>query len=138
MTDDTVHVREHPSEEVDEGLLARVPEEIVPLGAGCLAAATGITLIGALFGWYAILTGRMFGYESFYVWTAAFEFTAVTGVQAVGTFYARRRIKWMWTMLAAIIGMFTFIVIPLSVGALICLGLGKYHFSGHTPLTKEE
>lgn len=138
MTDDTAGIFERPTEEVDEGVLAHVPEEVVPLGAGCLAAATGITLVGALFGWYAILTGRTFGYSPFYVWTAAFEFTAVSAVHAVGTYYARRRIKWMWTMLAAILGMFTFVVIPLNLCALLCLGLGKYHFSGHTPLTKDE
>lgn len=124
--------------ECEDVFLARIPEWVVPLGAGCLAAATGITLVGALYGWYAVVTGQTLGYPQFYIILAAAEFSFVTVLQAVGTHYARQRIKWMWTMLAAIFGAFTFVVVPLSIVAVLCLGSGKYHFASHTPQTTHE
>lgn len=134
MTDETGDAEgAEPGHAVDEPLLARVPEWVVSLGAGALLTSTLLTLGAAVFAGYAITTGRYYGYEPYQLGLATFQFTAVTVFQAVGVYFARRRIRWMWAMLAAIGGALTFIALPFAAVALVCIGIGKYHFALDTP-----
>lgn len=123
---------QHVPEE-DERLLARVPRWVLTLGAGSLFTATLITLVGSLFLWYSISQRRFYGYEPYKVTLLAVQFTGVTLFQAVAVRWARNRIRWMWVMLAAIAGSLTFVPIPFTAVSLLCVGLGKYHFTFDTP-----
>jgi hypothetical protein len=131
MTDETASTDGHAAEE-DDRLLARVPEWIVALGAGSLAAATLVTFVAALFMGYSFATSQWYGYQPYQIGFATLQFTGVTVFQAAGTHFARERTRWMWVMLAAIAGSLTLIVLPFTVVALFCIGLGKYHFSAYT------
>jgi hypothetical protein len=119
----------------DDPLLARVPEWVVPLGAGSLAASTLITTAIAIFIAYSIATGQRYGFESYELYLAEVQFILVTLFQAVGVYFARQRIRWIWVMLAAILGSLAFVTIPFTAVAVVCLGIGKYHFASHTPTT---
>lgn len=125
---------QHVPEEEDR-LLARVPEWVVALGAGSLLTATLITLAGSLFLWYSVSQRRFYGYEPYKIVLASVQFTGVTLFQAVGVHWARNRIRWMWVMLAAIGGSLTFVALPFTAVALVCVGLGKYHFTLETPVS---
>jgi hypothetical protein len=123
---------QHVPEE-DERLLARVPEWVVALGAGSLFTATLLTLAGTVFLWYSVANGRWYGYEPYKVVLLAVQFTAVTGFQALGVRWARKRVRWMWVMLAGVGGSLTFVALPFTAVALVCVWLGKYHFTFDTP-----
>ena len=123
---------QHVPEE-DDRLLARVPEWVVPLGAGSLLTATLVTLAGTVFLWYSVSQRRFYGYEPYQITLAAVQFTGVTAFQAVGVHWARNRIRWMWVMLAAVAGSLTFIALPFTAVTLLCVGLGRYHFTLETP-----
>ncbi len=123
---------QHVPEE-DDRLLARVPEWVVTLGAGSLFTATLITLVGSIFLWYSVSQRRFYGYEPYKVVLLAVQFTGVTLFQSVGVRWARSRIRWMWVMLAAIAGSLTFVALPFTAVTLLCVGLGKYHFTFDTP-----
>lgn len=125
---------QHVPEE-DDRLLARVPEWVVSLGAGSLLTATLITLAGTVFLWSAVADGRWYGYQPYKIVLAGLQFTMVTVFQAVGVYFARKRIKWMWVMLAAVAGSLTFVALPFTAVALVCVGLGKYHFTLDTPVS---
>lgn len=114
-------------------VLARVPEAVIPLGAGSLATATLLTLAGAGFIAYSIATGQFYGYQPYQIFLAGFQFSVATIAQVIGVHFARQRVRWTWVMIAGALGTLTFIALPFSVLALVCLGLGKYHFSSHTP-----
>lgn len=131
MTDETASTDRHAPKE-DDQLLARVPEWVVALGAGALATATLLTFVAALFMGYSFATNQWYGYPPYQIGFATLQFTGVTIFQAAGTYYARERTRWMWVMLAAIAGSLTLIVLPFTVVALFCIGLGKYHFSSYT------
>lgn len=131
MTDDTDGAQAETVE--DEPLLARVPEWVVHLGAGSLATSTLLTAAGAIFVGYAIATGQHFGFQSFELYVAAFQFVLVTVAQAAGVYFARRQVRWTWVMLAAILGSLAVITLPFTVLALLCTALGKYHFASYTP-----
>lgn len=120
-------------EAVREPLLARVPEWVVALGAGALLASTLITLGAAAFTGYSITAGRYYGYQPWQIGLATLQFGAATIFQAAGVYFARRRVRWMIVMLAAILGSLTFIALPFSFVALVCVGIGKYHFAQTTP-----
>lgn len=123
---------QHVPEE-DDHLLSWVPEWVVTLGAGSLFTATLLTLAGAVFLWYSVSRGTFYGYEPYKVVLLAVQFTLVTAFQAVGIRWARKRIRWMWVMLAAIAGSLTFVPLPFTALALLCVGLGKHHFTFATP-----
>jgi hypothetical protein len=131
MTDETTSTNQHTAEE-DDRLLARVPEWVVALGAGTLATATLVTCVAALFMAYSFVTSQWYGYQPYQIAFATLQFTGVTIFQAVGTYFARDRTRWMWVMLSAIAGSLTLIVLPFTVVTLFCIGLGKYHFSSYT------
>ena len=130
MTDQTGSTDQHAVDE-DDGLLARIPEWVVALGAGTLATSTLLTCAAALFMGYSVVTSQWYGFQPYQIWFATLQFTAVTIFQAAGTYYARDRTRWMWVMLSAIAGSLTLIVLPFTVVALFCIGLGKYHFSSY-------
>ena len=119
--------------EDEEKLLARVPEWVVALGAGSLLAATVLTFLGSLFLSYSVTQRQFYGYEPYKVVLLAVQFTGVTAFQALGVRWARARIRWMWVMLAAVGGSLTFVALPFTALALLCVGLGKYHFTFDTP-----
>jgi hypothetical protein len=123
---------QHVPEE-DDRLLSWIPEWVVVLGAGSLFTATLITLVGTGFLWYSVFDGRFYGYEPYKVVLLAVQFTAVTAFQAVGVRWARNRIRWMWVMLAAVAGSLTFVPLPFTALTLLCVGLGRHHFTFHTP-----
>ena len=116
-----------------EPLLARVPEWVVPLGAGFLLAATLVTLGAAGFVAFSLWTGRTYDYARWQLVLALLQFGFVTLLLAVGTRYARQRRRWLIAVLAALAGSLTGIAAPLTLPALACLGLGKYHFALETP-----
>ncbi|WP_458189023.1 hypothetical protein [Haladaptatus sp. NG-WS-4] len=126
------HADQHVPEE-DTHLLARVPGWVVALGAGSLMTATLITLVGTVFLWYSVSQGLFYGYEPYEIVLAGVQFTGVTAFQAIGVHWARQRVRWMWVMLAAIAGSLTFVALPFTAVALVCIGLGKYHFTLETP-----
>lgn len=119
-----------------EPLLAGVPEWVVALGAGSLLASTLITLGAAAFAGYSITAGQFYGYQPWQLGLATFQFSAATVFQAAGVYFARKRIRWLLVMLAAILGSLTFIALPFTVVALVCIGLGKYHFAQVTPIER--
>ena len=134
--DATNHGDEEPEERgevVKQPLLARVPEWVVALGSGALLASTIITLGATAFVAYGLSTGRYFGYQPWQIGLATLQFAAATIFQAAGVYFARKQIRWMIVMLAAILGSLTFIALPFSLVALVCLGIGKYHFAQDTP-----
>lgn len=116
-----------------EPLWARVPEWVVPLGAGFLLAATLVTLAAAGFVAYSLATGRTYDYARWQLVLALVQFGFVTALLGLGTRYARQRRRWLVAVLAALAGSLTGIAAPLTLPALACLGLGKYHFSLDTP-----
>ena len=118
---------------VAEPLLARVPEWVIPLGAGFLFAATLVTLAALGFVAFSLLTGRTYGFARWQLVLALVQFGLVTLLLGLGTRYARQRRRWLIAMLSALAGTLTGIAAPLTVPALICLGFGKYHFSLETP-----
>lgn len=123
---------QHVAEE-DDRLLARVPEWVVALGAGSLFTATLVTLVGMVFLWYSVFQRRFYGFEPYKVVLLAVQFTGVTVFQALGVRWGRHRIRWMWVMLSAIAGALTFVALPFSAIAVLCVGVGKYHFTMNTP-----
>lgn len=120
-------------EHVEEGVLDKVPVSVVSLGAGFLLASTLVSAVGAIYGWYSIATGQFYGFPPYALVLLSLEFTFVTIVHAAATRWARQRTRWLWVMLAAILGLFLIVTIPLNLPAIVCLGLGKRHFSSHTP-----
>lgn len=121
-------------EVVDEPILAGIPEWVIPLGAGCLLASTLLVLGATAFTAYSLANGRYYGYAGWELGLATFQFSLATVLQAVGVYFARKRVRWMIVMLAAIIGTLTIIAIPFTLVAIVCLGLGKYHFTQATPV----
>lgn len=117
----------------EEPWLARVPDGVNSLGAGALATATLITFVGACFIVYSILNGELYGYRPYQMMLALMQFSVATLVLALGVHFARQRTRWTLVMLAAALGSLTFITIPFTATAFICVGLGKYHFASYTP-----
>lgn len=125
-----------PEEEGAEpggGVLARVPEWVVPLGAGGLLAATLVTAGMAAFVAYLLATGRTLDFQRYQLVLGLFQFGVLTLFQAVGIYLARKRMRWTVTMVAAIMGATALLTIPFSVLAVVCLGLGRHHFRLATP-----
>lgn len=118
---------------VDQPPLARVPEWVVALGAGALLASALVTFGLAVFAGYSLAAGRFYGYQPWQIGLATMQFGAATVFQAAGVYFARKRVRWMLVMLAAILGSLTFVALPFTLVALVCIGLGKYHFAQVTP-----
>lgn len=119
----------------DEPLLARVPEWVIPLGAGSLATSALITAAISMFIAYSIVIGHRHGFERYELYLAQLQFILVTIFQIGGVYFARKRIRWIWVMLAAVLGSLAFVTIPFTGVAVICLGISKYHFSSYTPIS---
>lgn len=121
------------TEAVDEPLLARAPEWPVALGAGSLAAATLVTLAGTLFFVRALVTGQAVDFAPARLGVAALQFGVVSILLGLATRFARQRRRWLFVMLAAAAGLLTIVAAPLSLLALVCIGVGRYHFALDTP-----
>lgn len=119
---------------VRQPILARVPEWVVPLGAGALFASTLITFGATIFAAYSLMIGQYYGFEPHQIGLASLQFTLATVLQAAGVYFARKRVRWMIVMLAAILGSLTFLALPFSLVALVCIGVGRYHFAQATPI----
>lgn len=129
---------ERPEEEPEEepagsGLLGRVPEWVVALGAGCLLAATLITAFMAVFVSYLLVTDQLFGFARSRLMLGLVQFVVLTITQAVGVYLARKRMRWMFTMIFAIMGATALLTLPFSIPAVALLWLGKRHFQHSTP-----
>lgn len=122
-------------------LLDRVPEATVALGAGCLLAATLITLFVFAVGVYTLLTGsyatlqvgETTGVRPSQVLLLVVTFGFATAFQAVGVRWARRRTNWTWVMLGCAMGTVSVVASPFALPAAALLFLGKRHFSMSTP-----
>lgn len=125
-----------------EGLLARVPEWVVPLGAGFLLTSTLVTAALAVLSAYLLLTGNYAGpLEPFAPYGSrmilvVLQSTFATVFQGAGTYFARQRTHWGTVMLAGIFGSLVFVTLPFTVPSLVLVGLGKYHFSLATPVDR--
>ena len=113
------------------GLLPTVPNTVVTFGAGCLATATLLTLVAFLYVCWMKITGNSRGLADYEVTLAMVQMGFATALLAAGTYSAVRRVRWTLAMLAAIMGSFAVITIPFTVLAVICIGLGKLHFSAN-------
>ncbi|WP_254546746.1 hypothetical protein [Halomarina pelagica] len=133
MADDATEIDAASEHAVDEPLLARVPDAVVSLGAGALATATLITLVGTLFVGYSVATGEFYGFQPYEMGLALLQFAVATVAMGAGVHFARQRTRWTLVMVAAALGSLTFITIPFTLTAFVCVGLGKYHFASHTP-----
>lgn len=132
MNKGKAHTREE-KEASTQSRLAFIPEWVVPLGAGFLLASTIISLIGAIVGWYLVATGNTYGHPTYALVILSIEFTGITIAQGAATYWARHKMKWMSVILMSLLGLLLFVTIPLNLSSLVCLGLGKRHFSSHTP-----
>ncbi len=125
-----------------EGFLAKVPEWVVPLGAGFLLTSTLVTAVMTALTGYLLVTGNYAGalepFEQFRprMILAFLQSLFATVFQGVGTYFARRRTHWGTALLAGIFGSLVFITLPFTVPALVLLGLGKYHFALSTPVDR--
>lgn len=125
-----------------EGLLARVPEWVVPLGAGFLLTSTLITAVLAVLSAYLLLTGDYTGvFEPFAEFRGrmllvVLQTTFATLFQGAGTYFARKQTHWGTVMLAAIFGSLVFVTLPFTIPALVLVGVGRYHFSLATPVER--
>ncbi|MFB6124013.1 MAG: hypothetical protein ABEJ78_11220 [Haloferacaceae archaeon] len=122
---------EVPDEE--KGFFARVPEGVVALGAGSLATSALITLVFAGIATYSVVTGRWYGYQPYVIVMASVLYSSSAVFQISGVYYAQKRVRWLWVMLAAFAGVPSIVGIPFAAVAIVCLGLGKYHFASYTP-----
>jgi Na+/proline symporter len=144
MSDDDTTINEYrptedsPDEErpptVEEGILDKVPEWVVSLGAGFLLTATLITTILTGIVTYSLITGDYTGpfrplrkYSSRLI-LVELQLLFVTLFQAVGTYFARRRSHWGTVLLSCIFGSLVFITIPFTLPAFVLLALGKRQF----------
>ena len=146
MADDAAEAETGNEHAVDEPLLARVPDGIVSLGAGALFTSTLLTAIATGVVVWDLVSGGSFvesllrantdiDLQSYQHYLLAFQYTTALVAQATGVYYALNRVRWMWVMLAAILGSLLMFTIPFTVTAFVCCGLGKYHFSSYTPAT---
>ncbi|MFB6281692.1 MAG: hypothetical protein ABEH40_06715 [Haloferacaceae archaeon] len=121
-------------EEVPEGTpsigyLPSLPEPFVSLGAGCLAAATLLSFGTFGFVIWMRVTGNVRDLMPWEVTLAAILMAVSTVFLAGGTYFARKRVRWTLTMLAALVGSFAILTIPFTVVAVVCIGLGRVHFT---------
>lgn len=124
---------EPEEEEEPEGYLSVIPEWFVPLGAGCLFTSTLITAgMGVLVG-YLLATGQALEFARYKLVLGLLQFGALTVLQGVGVYLARKRMRWMVTMIAAILGSTALVTLPFSIPAVVLLGLTRHHFRIATP-----
>lgn len=126
----------------NEGVLARVPEWVVPLGAGFLFTATLITATLFVLSTYLLVTGDYTGlfapFEEFRarMFLVVLQTFFATAFMGVGTRFARQRTHWGTVLLAGIFGSLIFITIPFTLPSMVLIALGKYHFALTTPVDR--
>lgn len=111
------------------GYLPTLPETFVTLGAGCLATAALLTTVAFSYVVWMAVSGNTRGLADYQVILAGLQMAFATVLLVVGTHSALKRVRWTLAMLAAIMGSFAVITIPFTVVAVVCIGLGRYHFS---------
>ena len=119
--------------EPEARLLDRVPENVVPLGAGSLFTSTLLSGGACLVALWGLTTGRYFGFEPFQITLAVVQWGFATMVQGAGVYFARKRTRWLVVMLGAAAGVLSIVGLPFAILAALCLGLGKNHFAMTTP-----
>lgn len=130
----------------DEPLLARVPDGLVSLGAGALFTSTLLTAVATGIVVWDLVTGGTFvetllrantdiDFQPYQHYLLAFQYLTAFVAQATGVYFALNRVRWMWVMLSAILGSLLMFTLPFTATAVVCCGLGKYHFSSYTPAT---
>lgn len=125
-----------------EGVLAKVPEWVVPLGAGFLFTATLVAGTVFVLLLYPLVTGDyggVFEVARPYAPRLGFvvlQFALATLFLGAGTYFARRRTHWGTVLLTGIFGSLAFVTLPFTVPALVLLGLGRYHFALTTPVDR--
>lgn len=116
-------------------VLDAVPGWVVDLGAGCLLASTLATLIASAVGGYYLATGTYA--RAGIAPSRLVTWLVVTGLatvfQALAVRWARKRIRWMWVMLAASMGMLSVAGTVFALPAAGLLFLSKRHFAMSTP-----
>lgn len=124
---------ESPSK-VEEGILDKVPEWVVSLGAGFLLTATLITVVLTGIVTYPLITGDYTGpfrslrkYSSQLI-LVELQLLFATLFQAGGTYFAWHRSHWGTVLLSCIFGSLVFITLPFTLPAFVLLALGKRHF----------
>ena len=129
---------------VEEPLLAKVPDGLNTLGAGALFTSTLLTALATGIVVYDIVTGgsiiadlvtanTSIDFQPYQLYLLGFQYLAAFVAQASGVHFALNRVRWTWVMLAAILGSLVMFTLPFTVTTIVCVGLGKYHFSSYTP-----
>lgn len=125
-----------PTPGVFTRILDRVPAWVADLGAGCLLASTIITFILAAFSAYALATGwyGSLGLSASRTLLMVVVFGIATVFQGAAVRWARRRVRWMWVMLAAAMGMLSIVGAPFALPGAAFLFVSKRHFAMSTPM----
>lgn len=118
-------------EDASTGYLPTLPETFVTLGAGCLATATMLTALAFGYVLWMIATGTTRTLAGYQVYLAAGQMAFATALLGVGAYSALKRIRWTLVVVAALLGSFAFITIPFTAVAVVCIGLGREHFSAN-------
>lgn len=112
----------------DVGYLPHLPETFVTLGAGCLATSAMITLLAFGYVVWMMRTGNTGGLLPYQVTLAAIQMGFATLILAAGSYFAVKRVRWTFVMLAALVGSFAVLTLPLTAIAVLTIGLGRIHF----------
>lgn len=146
MADDATEADAEAGSEhvVEEPLLAKVPDGVNTLGAGALFTSTLLTALATAIVAYDVVTGgsmiadlvtanTSIDFQPYQLYLLGFQYFTALVAQASGVYFALNRVRWMWVMLAATLGSLVMFTLPFTVTALVCVGLGKYHFAAYTP-----
>ncbi|MFB6160231.1 MAG: hypothetical protein ABEJ61_03535 [Haloferacaceae archaeon] len=110
------------------GYLPHLPDIFVTLGAGCLATSSMITLVAFGYVIWMMQTGNVGDLFPYQVTLAAIQMGFATLLLASGSYFAVKRTRWTFVMLAALVGSFAVLTIPFTAVAVVTIGLGRIHF----------
>lgn len=110
------------------GYLPHLPDIFVTLGAGCLATASMLTLVAFGYVIWMIQTGNIRGLFPYQVTLAAVQMGFATLLLAAASYFAVKRTRWTFVMLAALVGSFAVLTVPFTAVAVVTIGLGRIHF----------
>ncbi|MFB6080706.1 MAG: hypothetical protein ABEJ81_06900 [Haloferacaceae archaeon] len=120
---------EKPEGTPSTGYLPNLPDVFVTFGAGSLATAVLLSLAGFGFVLWMTFTGNVRDLLPYQMTLAAILMGFATAILAGGSYFATKRIHWTLTMLAALVGSFAVVTIPFTAVAVVCIGLGRVHFT---------
>lgn len=110
------------------GYLPHLPDIFVTLGAGCLATASMLTLVAFGYVLWMMETGNVGDLFPYQVTLAAIQMGFATLLLASASYFAVKRTRWTFVMLAALVGSFAVLTVPFTVVAVVTIGLGRIHF----------